>query len=409
MQANCPVCGAHEASLVYSVPRAPVTCTAVFDTPDKARAVPLGSIDLAVCGQCGFAYNAAFDVTLARIGAELDHAYESSQTASGHFNRFAMRLAVDWVERYRLRGKTVIEVGSGGGDFATCLLRAGVATVIAIDPLTPPHPADERVQVVNEPFGPQHLEMSADALVCRHTLEHVPDVRGFLRMVHSWTANEPRRKVLFELPSAERIMEEGAFWDIYYEHSNYFTRGTLRRAFQLAGFRLLRLDLAYHGQYFLAEAVRDCGEAALWTTASQELQAWAGFGLRARKAVERCRKMLDRFAGDVGPLVLWQGAAKTVGLLSAVGSADIVYCAVDLSPARQGRYLPGSGLAVRAPHALRSLQPRHIILMNPVYFNEVRVQLDEMNVKGKLYTMQQLIEENMHDDQETNLCEPTSQ
>lgn len=392
MQANCPVCGAQEIAVVYSVPRAPVTCTAVCDTPDRARAVPLGCIDLTVCGQCGFAYNAAFDVVLARIGAELDYIYESSQAASGHFNEFSRRLAVDWVERYRLRGRTVIEVGSGSGDFARELLWAGVGKVIAVDPLTPPHLTDERLQVVNEPFGPQHRDISADALVCRHTLEHVPDVRGFLRLVHSWTVREPRRKVLFELPSAERIMEEEAFWDIYYEHSNYFTRGTLRRAFQLAGFSLLRLDLVYQGQYFVAEAVSDCGEAALWATTTEELQAWASFGVRVRKAVERCRKILERLAGDEGPLVLWQGAAKAVGLLSAVGSTEIVACAVDLNPVRQGRYLPGSGLAVRAPQALRSLQPQHIILMNPVYFNEVRVQLDEMNVKGKLYTIQQLLE-----------------
>jgi len=33
--------------------------------------------------------------------------------------------------------------------------------------------------------------------------------------------------VLFEIPDVRRVLEEGAFWDIYYEHCSYFTLGSL--------------------------------------------------------------------------------------------------------------------------------------------------------------------------------------
>lgn len=390
---TCPLCGACEASVVYSTPQAPVTCTAVFDSPEEARAVPFGRIDLAVCVECGFAYNCSFDTELARIGAELDVGYESSQTASDHFSKFARGLATDWVECYRLQGKTVVEVGSGGGDFLNELVRAGVGKVIGIDPLTPRHRANNSIEVLNEMFSLHHLALDAEALICRHTLEHVPNVKTFLRLVRKWTEYQPGRVVLFELPSAERVIKESAFWDVYYEHCNYFTDGMLRRAFVQADLRLVRLDTVYDGQYFLAEATASNGSvAADWPVPSDELRAWTDFGTRACAAIQRCRIMLDRFAGEGGAVVLWQGAAKTIGVLAATETTSDIDCAVDLSPGRQGRYLPGSALAVRSPSILESLQPRHIVLMNPMYYDEVRAQMDRMNVHGELCTINELVQ-----------------
>ena len=47
-----------------------------------------------------------------------------------------------------------------------------------------------------------------------------------------------RRDVLvfFELPDQERVYDECAFWDIYYEHCTYFTNGALERLFLDCGF-----------------------------------------------------------------------------------------------------------------------------------------------------------------------------
>ena len=389
---NCPLCDAHETTMVYSVAQAPVTCTAVFDSREAARAVPLGRIELALCAHCGLAYNRVFDKGLGRIGAELDVAYESSQSESGHFSQFAYGLAAEWVERFNLRGKTVIEVGSGGGAFLSQLVHAGIGNVIAIDPLTPQQSGTSAIQVVNETFDARHFDIQADALVCRHMLEHEPKAGEFLRAVHEWAARQPGRVVLFELPSGERVRDEAAFWDVYYEHCNYFTSGTLRRAFEQAGFQLLRLDLAYGGQYFLVEAKPQLVPTEKQPATSHDVASWIDFGARVQEAIQNCRTMLNGFVDEGGPVVLWQGAAKTIGLLTAIDMGQGIDCAVDLSPGRQGRYLPGSGMAIREPGVLFSLQPRHIVLMNSIYRAEVQQQLDQMGVRSNLWTVNNLIE-----------------
>ncbi len=60
--------------------------------------------------------------------------------------------------------------------------------------------------------------------------------------------------LLFELPDTTRILDECAFWDIYYEHCSYFTAGSLARLFRQAGFAVDDLYRVYDDQYLVIEA-----------------------------------------------------------------------------------------------------------------------------------------------------------
>ncbi len=388
----CPICASVQTRFVYRLQGAPVTCTSVFETVAEAVAVPTGSIELVACSRCGFLFNAAFDEASAETGAR----YESSQAASVHFNQFATGLALEWIDRYDLKGRDIVEVGCGDGDFMLRMLAAGVRTATGFDPLSSVSRTcvelRGRAKFVASRFEPHATSVDGDALVCRHTLEHVGRVAPFLESVRSWCARDPRRVALFEVPESERILAEGAFWDVYYEHCNYFTASSLRVALERAGLQLLRLETRFDGQYLIAEV------RAAETTASvpsepalrHALAAAHGFGERAREMIESCRSNVARMRVGGDEPVLWQGAAKTVGLLAALGSAHGFSFAADLSKPRQGRYLPGSGLAVRAPEALRVAQPRNVVLMNPAYLAEVRAELHRLAPAARLYTVNQL-------------------
>src|SRR5207248_192947 len=150
--------------------------------------------------------------------------------------------ARDWVQRLVLAGKTVLEIGCGHGDFLVELLRAGVGRAIGLDPLAGSNRVtseiDDRLQLIAAPFDQDRIDTEADAVVCRHTLEHIADVAGFLRLLARWARRKRDRVVLFEVPASERIFAEGAFWDVYYEHCGYFTESSLAFAFARAGFEV---------------------------------------------------------------------------------------------------------------------------------------------------------------------------
>lgn len=376
--ANCPSCGHPEATDILTISDAPVMVATVFPDAETARTTPSGVIRLACCTRCGLLFNSDFDLAKALAGAR----YESSQASSAHFSAYSQALAKEWVERHALRGKKVIEVGCGQGDFMITLLRAGVGSVHGIDPLVreSDFPAEfaSRVSLDASDFLESHVALEGAALVCRHTIEHVPDVAGFMRLVAAWSRCNGSAPVLFEAPAAERIVEDGAFWDLYYEHCNYFTRASLEAAFREAGLRVSHHALTYGDQYLLVDARYAPGPTDDVAAAPEWQEASARFGARANDAVIACRTRMREYGSSPGGLVIWQGAAKTVGLLTSVGKDVAIEFAVDLNPRRHGLFLPPLGLQVLPPAALASVNPGHVVLMNPVYLSEVRKQLDSL-------------------------------
>jgi hypothetical protein len=380
--ACCPNCRHIGALPILSLKDAPVMVCSAFPDPKDALDVVAGDIDLATCTTCGFLFSTSFDQALAMAGAK----YESSQAASPHFGAFARGLATDWVQRYGLEGKHIAEIGCGQGEFLIEMLRAGAGSAVGIDPLFGPEfiPAEfqDRLSADAREFGGDHIHNDAAALVCRHAIEHIGDVAGFLALVADWAAAHPDAPILFEAPGTERILAEGAFWDIFYEHCNYFTADTLSDSFARAGLNVTRCELVYDGQYLIIEAT---GTApAVLDSDPRKVEAAirdsSAFSAKVSRAVDLCRERLAKMAADGAPVVLWQGASKAVALMTLLGRDTPIDFAVDLNTRRHGNYLPPFALEVRAPESLVETKPKHVVLMNEVYMVEVRKHLDKLGL-----------------------------
>ncbi len=190
--------------------------------------------------------------------AEYSGRYEETQDFSPRFREFQRDLATRWVDEHGLAGKTVLEIGCGKGTFLVEMCRAGAGRGIGIDPAVAPErladdPAAARVEWIAEKFDEHWLGLEVDAVVCRHTLEHIAPVADFMTLVRRLVGDRDI-PVLFELPDALRVLREGAFWDVYYEHCSYFTPGSLARLFRRTGFDVTDVRLDYDDQYILVEA-----------------------------------------------------------------------------------------------------------------------------------------------------------
>src|SRR5262249_10284459 len=155
------------------------------------------------------------------------------QGFSPRFRVFMRELAERWLDRYDLRGKDVLEIGSGKGEFLLEMCELGARHGVGIDPATVPErvsgPAASKVEFIQDLYGPGYAHLTGDAVICRHTLEHIHPVAEFMRIIRGSLEGRPDTVVLFELPDALRVLRECAFWDIYYEHCSYFTPGSLAR------------------------------------------------------------------------------------------------------------------------------------------------------------------------------------
>lgn len=386
----CPLCCGRRHHPVLDVAGVPAVCNALWPDAASARAAPTGDISLVACGCCGLVFNRAFDPA----AVPYVPGYENSLHFSPTFQRYADDVASRLVERYDLRGARVLEIGSGSGEFLSRLCERGGNHGLGFDPSHRPGdatPPSERVEVVATRF-PGEAVVSADLVVARHVLEHVPDPRGMLRAVRGVLRSSRRGRapvVYVEVPDAGWMLEQDAVWDVIYEHHTYFTAMTLGRLLRDAGFVVRDSAPAFGGQYRWAEASPADDEHRSSSACPHEpvelLDRAARFGRSYHQAVTSWRETLEDMAAD-GPVAVWGAGSKGVAFLNAVDPESRVRAVVDVNPRKQGWHTPGTGHRVACPSTLAAEPPAHVLVMNAVYVDEVRASLAALGLESPRVT-----------------------
>jgi SAM-dependent methyltransferase len=380
---TCPACGAAAPEPFHVGEPVPVNSCLLLGDQAAAVDFPKGDLALALCPVCGLIWNCRYDPTLTTYSQD----YEETQGFSPTFQAFIRDLATDWVERHALTGRTVVEIGCGKGEFLVEMARAGIGAGIGVDPGVQPARITEDVPVTwIQGLFPQDLpELDADAVICRHTLEHIAPVREFLASIRSAITDVERTVLLFEVPDVQRVLDEVAFWDVYYEHSSYFSAGSVGRLFRAAGFDVLSITRAYSDQTLLVEARPAVDGAAAELPIEEDpaalVEAAARFARGHRTMVEHWRDRIRTVHADGGRTVIWGGGSKGVAFLAALGAdAALVDGVVDINPFKQNQYMAGTGHRVLAPKDLADAEPALVIVMNGAYRTEIVNELTDLGL-----------------------------
>ena len=164
-----------------------------------------------------------------------DANYNNEQGLSAFFQTH-LRAVAGIIER-DLGRERLVEVGCGKGFFFEMLLADGF-DVTGFDPTY----EGNNPRIVKEYFRPGVMQPSK-ALILRHVLEHVPDPYDFLCQLRD--ANGGSGLIYIEVPCFDWICENRAWFDIFYEHVNYFRMTDFEKMFG----RLVSKDRLFGDQY----------------------------------------------------------------------------------------------------------------------------------------------------------------
>lgn len=370
--ATCPACGSEETTIAAEIPGIPVHVGVLWPTTDSAKGCPRGDMRLVFCRACGFLHNAAFDEGLVDYGLSYDNALHHS----GVFKDYELALANRLIDRYDVRGKVIVEIGCGSAHFLGLLCQLGDNRGFGFDPSHEPEFLDElavgRVEVKRAYYDETTADIGADLVCARHVLEHVADPRALLSSLRSTLVDRPA-VVYFEVPNALLAIEQLSIWDLMYEHCGYYTAGSLRRLFRSTGFDVLHTEEAYGGQFVGIEA--QPGSASRSTMDESEAARMESLvAAFAREVDERRDHWNDRLRSlreSDARVVVWGAGGKGVSFMNFVPAADSVHALVDVNPRKQGTFLAGSGHEIIPPQALTETEPDVIIVMNPLYEQEI--------------------------------------
>jgi SAM-dependent methyltransferase len=363
----------------------PTSSCILHTTREAAVAQPIGDLELGVCHRCGFIQNVRFDPSAVDYLAP----YEESQGSSATFMRFVHAELDRLASTYELAGPHILDVGCGKAEWLAAACRVLGATGTGIDPAYLPGRVGEedaaRFDVITE-FFDGSSDLHADLVACRHTLEHVANVNDMMRWLGDAADGSPG-VVFIEVPDTLRILREGAFWDVYYEHAAYFTEASLRNLVRSAGMEVARFSPGFGDQYLLADIIAGrpelfpvpaargggIGYPVVLSGAEPIVEASKSFAASARDQIHKWQQEVDAAGPD--RTVVWAATSKTVAFLSAIDRP--VAAAIDINPAKHASFLPGSGTPVVSPERLTELQPDLVIVMNPIYLDEITADITE--------------------------------
>jgi len=357
---------------------------------DRAWALdfPTGDIVLSFCAGCGFIFNAAWDSERTVYSDQ----YEETQGFSPTFNSFNRAIAEELVSSYDIRRKAVLEIGCGKGEFLSLICKLGGNRGVGYDPSFVParQSSEQDVRFVREFFTENTNEFAPDLLCCKMTLEHIGQTHRFLASVRS-VANRKDSVIFFQVPDVDRILKEGAFWDIYYEHCSYFSAASLKHVFTRTGFAVHRIWTGYDDQYLMI--VANPAEHGSDTTSGDAdgiatiLRMSGSFAAAVSHSRAAWLTRLRDWAAAGQRTVLWGSGSKAVAFLTTLGVHEEVEHVVDINPYRVGKYLPSTGQRIVPPAFLRDYRPDNVVIMNPVYRDEVERELARQRCEPQVYTI----------------------
>jgi hypothetical protein len=211
-------------------------------------------------------------------------------------------------------------------------------------------------------------------------LEHIEEPQQFLKALVAKL--EPGTQVFFEVPNALFTLRDGGIWDIIYEHCGYFSPSSLERVFQLAGLAVSEVEETFEGQFLVVHAeVADAPMDASPSDSDLE-ELVAGFAETYREKIGRWHEVLEQAQKAGGRVVAWGAGSKGNTFLNLVGKD--VTAIVDINPKKHGKFVAGTGQPIIAPERLTEADPSTVVIMNPIYQNEIAEQLHALGLAPDL-------------------------
>ena len=259
----------------------------------------------------------------------------------------------------------VVEIASNDGYLLQFFHQKGVS-VLGIEPSSNTANAarEKGIETWTEFFGTKLAQKlveknrRADLLLGNNVLAHVPNINDFVSGLK--IALNPDGVVTMEFPHLLQLVENNQFDTIYHEHFSYFSFHTVRQIFAANGLEIFDVEeLATHGGSLRIFAKHGENQTHKLTENVAKLLAkeknfglldlnyYADFQPKADKIKYNLLAFLVVQKQNGKKVAAYGAAAKGNTLLNYCGvKKDLVAFVVDISPYKQGLFLPASHIPI---------------------------------------------------------------
>lgn len=265
----------------------------------------------------------------------------------------------DFILRYNLTGKRLLEVGCGSGEYLEILNECGVLGSGIEYGQSAYQAALEKGLTVSRQFfetGNELVEGAPfDGFLFLNFLEHLPDPRSVFAGIRQNISESGIG--LVEVPNFELILRDQMYSEFISDHLLYFSRDSLRKILETNGFVVLECDETWYS-YTLTAVVKKYEP-----TRTFEIKEYG----------ERLFGAFDKFLGSYGErqVAIWGAGHQAFTIMALANLGGKIRYVVDSAPFKQGKYTPATHLEIVPPERFFSDQLPAIIVLGGSYTDEI--------------------------------------
>jgi len=373
---KCIVCGSSGIEQIFRLENGPRYAQKVFSEPDSRAAMRV-NIDLFKCADCGMVQ--IDPERLSHDGYWED--YLNSRACTELYVRYDNNLADNFIKRYGLAGKKIIEVGPGDGYFSEELKKRG-AVVSGIEPSKKASDIvnakgikcyncflDDNIgSVVKEKF---------DGFVCKQVIDLVKAPNILLSNLGKIL--NPGAYGLIDVPSWTKTLLDRRYYSVLPDRIGYFTAQTLTGILERNNFHVLEVFHGAEDEYVGAYVYYQGAKDGLLNMFKDEFAEFK----------EKFSALIEDFRSKNKTIAAWGAGAKGVTIFSFTGmdSQSIKYV-VDKDKNRWEKYMSGSLLKVVSPDTLEKDPVDAVIITASMFYKEiVRDLINNHKFKGEIVVL----------------------
>lgn len=222
---KCPCCKSDELEPLFDFGLMPQTGRFRSQATGSLKT---NSLAFALCLQCAYVRRVEYE-------QDIDYSEVSRSTSLQHPN-YADMLIEKLHQLGVAKSDLILEVGANDGVFLDSLFKAGFSNLVGVEPsLELSTIARGKGHSIICNYFSQNLVSSflgeygtPKLVICRHTLEHVPDPYEFLNSI-SQVLSDNYSLLLLEVPDGMAIPELLNIYEFWDEHVSYFSLNSLEK------------------------------------------------------------------------------------------------------------------------------------------------------------------------------------
>ena len=391
----CPICLSDSWDIVLPLASTPLG-DRLSETREEACALPKYALDLALCKQCGHAF---LPLVVSPEESYNDYFFETSDSPglSQSMKRLADQL---WRKIESNKPRYILDIGSNDGTWLRHFKKFG-AKVLGIEPSSrhAQNATKNGIETLNDYFttssakGLSEKHGAPGLITANFVTANVPDLADFFQAIANLSDKETTIAILTGYhPDQFRV---NMFDFIYHEHVSYFSCQDFINLGKKYGLSLVDVQrvglkggslLAIFSKKIEPDGVSgDVGRLAQYEEwLNIRSPKWfTEIHQRIKLAQVETHKLLDE---NTSSKIGGYGVSHSVTtLIYQFDLLDRIKALTDDNPRRQGKFAPGSGLAVISPQSVVEQNFDAVIIMAWQHDGLIKKRLQEIGFAGSIF------------------------